>query len=113
MWVALPTAAGLPDRRYVALRVVGDSMLPLLHPEDVVLVDLDGEIAPGAIIVARGADEDGVTGSYVVKRVGVASDQTLELTSLNPNYPPLIIPRERQQLLGPVVLRWHSATRDS
>ena len=44
-WVALPD--GLPPRRYVALRVVGDSMTPLLHSGDVVLVDLDAAVPAG------------------------------------------------------------------
>jgi SOS-response transcriptional repressor LexA len=105
-WVVLPASAGLPDRRHVALRVVGESMLPLLRPGDIVLVDLDGEIHPGAIIVASSADEDGVGARYVVKRIGRVSEETLELTSLNPVYPPVTIPRDRRHLLGPVVLRW-------
>ena len=64
-WVALP--ADLPSSRYVALRVVGDSMLPLLHSGDVVLLDLDAAVRPGMIAVARHPEH-----GYVVKRVARA-----------------------------------------
>jgi SOS-response transcriptional repressor LexA len=107
-WVVVPTAAGLPDRRYVALRIVGDSMTPLLHSGDTVLVDLEGDVRPGAIIVARGADDGGATDGYMVKRVSAACSTTLELTSLNPAYPGLTVPSDRRHVLGLVVLRWCS-----
>lgn len=105
-WVALPTAAGLTSHRYVALRIVGDSMIPLLHSGDVVLVDLDADVRPGMILVARGADEGGASDGYIVKRVDAASSTALQLSSLNPAYPGLAIPRDRRHVLGPVVLRW-------
>ena len=98
-WVALP--AGLPAGRYVALRVVGDSMIPLLHSGDVVLVDLDAAVRPGAIAVARHPDH-----GSVVKRVLRAGGGALRLVSLNPAYPPLELPPGAGALLGPVVLRW-------
>jgi len=104
-WVVVPPAAGLPHRRYVALRVAGDSMNPLLHSGDVVLVDLEGDVLPGAVVVARQADERD-DGGYVVKRIGQMSSTSLELTSLNPRYPPLTIPRDRRHVVGTVVLRW-------
>jgi len=105
-WVVVPTEAQLPDRRYVALRIVGDSMTPLLHSGDTILVDLDGEVRPGAILVARGLDEGGASDGYMVKRVDAVSGATLQLSSLNPAYPGLAIPGDRRHILGPVVLRW-------
>jgi SOS-response transcriptional repressor LexA len=104
-WVALP--AELPPSRYLALRVVGDSMLPLLHSGDVVLVDLDARVRPGAIAVARHPEH-----GYVVKRVtrargrGGAEEGTLSLVSLNPAYPAMPFEPGRGTLLGRVVLRW-------
>lgn len=98
-WVALPE--GLPAARYVALRVVGDSMTPLLHSGDVVLVELDGAVLPGAVAVARHPDH-----GSVVKRVVRADGDAWRLVSLNPAYPPLDLPPESGALLGPVVLRW-------
>ena len=100
-WVALPRE--LPPSRYVALRVVGDSMTPLLHSDDVVLVDLDGAVYPGAVAVARHPEH-----GYVVKRVMRAGGPGvgLSLESLNPAYPPLELRPGAGALLGVVVLRW-------
>ena len=100
-WVALP--ADLPAGRYVALRVVGDSMIPLLHSDDVVLVDLDGTVHAGAVAVARHPEH-----GYVVKRVGRTGRRAVSLVSLNPAYPSLeLLPGEGAgALIGPVVLRW-------
>jgi Peptidase S24-like len=107
VWVTLPD--GLPAARYVALRVVGDSMTPLLHSGDVVLVDLDAGVPAGAIAVARHPDH-----GSVVKRVLPAAGGVLRLVSLNPAYPSLELPPGAGALLGPVVLRWcaHPSTGD-
>jgi Peptidase S24-like len=109
-WVVVPGDQQLPDRRYVALRIVGDSMIPLLHSGDTILVDLDGEVRPGAILVARGADDAGASDGYVVKRVDAVLATTLQLSSLNPAFPGLAIPSDRRHILGPVVLRWCAHT---
>jgi len=98
-WVALPS--DLRGGRHVALRVVGDSMTPLLHSGDVVLVDLDGTVAPGAVVVARHPEH-----GYVVKCTGRARRWGLPLESLNPAYPGLVLPPGIGALIGPVVLRW-------
>lgn len=107
-WVALP--ADLPSSRYVALRVVGDSMLPLLHSGDVVLLDLDAAVRPGMIAVARHPEH-----GYVVKRVARAGSRGpgVSLVSLNPAYPALALDQAPGALLGPVVLRWcsHAAAK--
>ena len=105
-WVALPP--GVPSGRYVALRVVGDSMTPLLHSGDVVLVDLDGTAATGAVVVARHPDH-----GYVVKQMGRARAWGLPLESLNPAYPALVLSPGAGALIGPVVLRWcgHASTK--
>ena len=99
LWVALP--ADLVPGRYVALRVVGDSMVPLLHSDDLVLVDLDGTVHPGAVAVARHPEH-----GYVVKRVARRGERGLSLVSLNMAYPPLELLPGAGALLGPVVLRW-------
>ena len=98
-WIAIPD--DLPRGRYVALTVKGDSMLPLLHSEDVVLVRIGPEISRDAIIVARRPDD-----GYVVKRVGRVGPASIELLSLNPEFEPTLIERGEGTVAGTVVLRW-------
>lgn len=98
-WVDLPE--GVPDGRYVVLTVAGDSMLPLLHAGDSVLVRVGPVLARQSIVVARRPDD-----GYVVKRVGALTAREVELTSLNPGYPPVRIPRDDRLVVGTVVMRW-------
>lgn len=98
-WIPLPE--GSPDGKYVALRVTGDSMVPLLHDGDTILVKLGDELVPDAVVVARVPD-----GGYVVKRVGGIAGSRVELASLNADYPPIVIPRDPSLVLGTVLLRW-------
>ena len=76
-------------------------MVPLLHSGDVVLVDLDGAVAAGAVAVARHPEH-----GYVVKRVGRALASGFFLESFNPAYPSVWLAAGSGKLLGPVVLRW-------
>ena len=105
-WVELP--AGVPDGRYVVLTVAGDSMHPMLHAGDSVLVRVGPEVVRQSIVVARRPDD-----GYVVKRVGAVTARDVELTSLNPAYPPVRIPRDERLVVGTVVLRWcgHESAR--
>ena len=98
---------GLPKARYLALKVAGESMQPLLHTGDTILVRLGGDVKPDTVVVALLPD-----GGYVVKRAGRVTRSTLELLSLNPEYRPLHVDREEHTVLGTVVLRWcdHGAT---
>jgi SOS-response transcriptional repressor LexA len=102
VWVDLPS--DVADGRYVALRVAGDSMEPLLEHGDVVLVELGAAATTGAVIVARNADD-----GYMVKRVdraASAADDTTLLASINPDYQPIALPTRAGTVLGRVVLRW-------
>jgi phage repressor protein C with HTH and peptisase S24 domain len=98
-WIDLPR--DVPPGRCVALTVSGDSMVPLMHAGDVILVMLGPRIASDSVIVARRPDE-----GYVVKRVGRIRRETVELLSLNDTYPPIAIPRDARLVVGTVVLRW-------
>ena len=99
-WVSIPPE--LPRGRYVALTVKGDSMLPLLHSGDVVLVKLGPDAVRDTVVVARRPDD-----GYVVKRVGRVMPGQLELVSLNPDFPaPIIVDRDEGTVTGTVVLRW-------
>ncbi len=98
-WVQLPE--DLSAGKYLSLNVAGDSMLPLLHAGDVILVRLGPEVSGGNIVVARQPE-----GGYVVKRVGRFDAWTIELLSENPLFEPIRIPPGRGAVLGTVVLRW-------
>ena len=91
----------VPRGRHVALRVSGDSMEPLIHSGDLVLVRIDDRAVPGTVVVARDPEH-----GYVVKEVGHLTTSEIELLSLNSVYPPLRVPLGAGAVLGTVVLRW-------
>ena len=93
--------ADIPPGRYIGLGVKGDSMEPLMHTGDTILVRVGSEVTVGSVIVAR-RPEDG----YVVKRVARLTRTTIHLASLSPEYPPMTIPRDPRLVVGTVVLRW-------
>jgi hypothetical protein len=97
-WVSLPE--DLPGGRYVALNVSGESMLPLLHDGDVVLVNMAAAACPGDIVLAR--TDDG----YVVKRLARISGASVLLESLNSDFDPITIRDLPRPVAGVVVLRW-------
>jgi SOS-response transcriptional repressor LexA len=91
----------LPSARYIALRVSGDSMTPLVHAGDLLLVKIGREIVRDTVIVIQTPDE-----SYVVKQVGEITRRRVELRSLNALYESIEVPREPARVLGTVVMRW-------
>jgi SOS-response transcriptional repressor LexA len=98
---AVPIPDSLPRGEYVALTVSGDSMDPLLHSGDLVLVRRSGELKAGAIVVMRDTDA-----GYVVKRVGRIEPRWVELLSINPAYGRRRVRRTHGSVLGTVLLRW-------
>ena len=98
-WVELPE--DVQAGQHVALRVRGDSMEPLLHAGDTILIKLDPELRRGAVVVARRPDD-----GYVVKRVSRVGPKVVELASLNAGYPPIRIPRRDELILGTVLMCW-------
>jgi repressor LexA len=99
VWVRIPDDA--PPGQYVSLSVVGESMDPLLHTGDSVLVRVDPNVVRDTVILAKLPE-----GGYVVKRVGKLTRTRLELLSLNPAFAPITVPREENTVLGTVILRW-------
>ena len=97
----LPLSPALPKGKYVALRISGDSMEPMMHSGDVVLVQLGAVPVRRRIIVAYHPDH-----GYLVKEVGRVTAGTIELRSLNEAYPVVILPLTPQTVLGTVVMRW-------
>jgi len=98
-WVRIPDDT--PAGSYVSLRVVGESMDPLLHTGDSVLVQVGPAVARDTVVLARVPDA-----GYVVKRVGRVTRVELELQSLNDAFPPIVVPRDAHTVVGTVVLRW-------
>jgi SOS-response transcriptional repressor LexA len=99
LWVELPP--DVPDDRYVALRIVGDSMAPVMHTDDVVLVRVGPDVKVNTVIVARHPDD-----GYVCKRVSKIRKRGIELASLEPGRPRITIPREPALIVGTVLLVW-------
>lgn len=91
----------VPAGRYLALAVRGDSMEPLIHTDDIVLVRLGDKLTRDTVVVACDLD-----GGYVVKRVARVRSRSIELESLNPAYPPVRIARTPGAVLGTVLMRW-------
>jgi phage repressor protein C with HTH and peptisase S24 domain len=91
----------VPDGRYVALKVVGESMAPLMHSGDTVLVRIGTDVVKDTVIVARHPDH-----GYVCKRVARVRRERLELASLEPGRPIIQLPREANLIVGTVVLVW-------
>jgi SOS-response transcriptional repressor LexA len=98
-WVELPPDVG--EGRFVAIRVSGDSMTPVLESGDVVLVKLDAIPVVDDVVVARVPDD-----VFVVKRLSAIRGGMMELSSFNPAYDPLVVPRDRASILGTVVARF-------
>ncbi|MDB5711369.1 MAG: repressor [Sphingomonas bacterium] len=91
--------AGRDPARLSLLPARGDSMLPLIHDGDMMLVDeTDRAVgARGGIHVIR------LDGALVVKRVSVKAGQAA-ITSDNPDYPPIAPrPAAEVEIIGRVV----------
>lgn len=100
-WLEVPRE--VEGGRFLSLTVSGDSMLPLLHSGDVVLVRLDDEVRRDTVVLARVADD-----GYVVKRVASIDTREIVLASLNADYEPVRIPAQERRVLGTVVASWCS-----
>jgi hypothetical protein len=98
-WIELPES--VPDGQHVALTVTGESMEPLLHAGDTILVKLGAALRRGAIVVARRPDD-----GYVVKRVARVGPRVVELASLHAGYAAIRIPHRDDLILGTVIMRW-------
>lgn len=98
-WLEVP--AGVAPGQHVALSVRGDSMHPLLHDGDRLLVRLGSDVVAGDVIVARRPDD-----GYVVKRVASVTADALRLASDNAAYADFTLPRDPALVVGTVVLRW-------
>jgi len=99
-WLELPPDIE-PSERFLALRVAGDSMSPVLESRDVILIELNASPKMDDLVVARIPDQ-----GYVVKRVAAIKNGRLELSSFNPLYESMMIVRNRSSILGTVIARF-------
>jgi phage repressor protein C with HTH and peptisase S24 domain len=81
------TLPGLPDEEAYALKVSGDSMLPLYRDGDVVIVSPTAQVRRGDRVVVK--TRDGEVMAKVLKR---RTQREMELGSLNPNHCDRVIP---------------------
>ena len=105
-WVECPP--DVPSGDYLSMTVSGDSMVPLLHADDTILVKVSPDVVQGRIVVARDPEN-----RYVVKRVGRLSATRIELLSENPDHDAIVIRRSRGAIVGTVVLRWCAHEQDA
>jgi phage repressor protein C with HTH and peptisase S24 domain len=98
-WLELPD--DVPSARYVALRVAGDSMAPVLDEREVILIQLDTAPRVDDLVVARLPDQ-----GHVVKRVASMKGSTMELASFNPEYESIFVAREPSPVVGTVIARF-------
>ena len=98
-WLELPADA--PPGQYLALKVTGGSMAPLMHTGDTLLVRIGADVERDTVIVARHPDD-----GYVCKRVGDVRGEAIELVSLEAGRPAITIPRDPRLILGTVLMVW-------
>ncbi len=91
---------GLSNAQLSAIRVQGDSMEPLLHDGDEILVDRAQRALRDGIHVVRLGD------ALMVKRLAPAGPGRATLLSQNYAYPPLEVALEELEIVGRVV--WKS-----
>jgi phage repressor protein C with HTH and peptisase S24 domain len=81
------TLPGLHDEDAYALKVSGDSMLPLYRDGDVIIVSPAAQLRRGDRVVVK--TRDGEVMAKVLKR---RTQQEMELGSLNPAHPDRLVP---------------------
>src|SRR4051812_21186288 len=81
------------------MRIVGDSMAPLMTSGDRVLVKLGAEVERETVIVARHPDH-----GYVCKRVAKVSRDRIELGAAGAGPRAITIPRLTELIVGTVVM---------
>lgn len=91
---------GLEAGKLSAVRVIGDSMEPLLREGDDLLVDLSGRPFRDGVYVLR------LDGNLLVKRVTSQGAGRFSILSQNLSYPPISVMADELELVGRVV--WKS-----
>jgi phage repressor protein C with HTH and peptisase S24 domain len=98
-WIDVPP--GLEGGPFLALSISGDSMVPLVHTGDTVLVRVSPVVRANSVVVAR-HPEDG----YLCKWVRSIARGRVTLASLDPARADVVIPHDRSLIVGTVVMAW-------
>lgn len=86
------------------LRVEGDSMEPLFHDGDLIIIDPTAESRPGDFVIARLIDEGQTTFKKLrVKGMNKEGQTVMELIPLNPDYETYNSEITRFQIIGKVI----------
>jgi phage repressor protein C with HTH and peptisase S24 domain len=93
--IELPSRAG--DNSY-ALKVQGDSMLPLYRDGDVLIVEPGARVGKGDRVVVK-TD----SGEVMAKVLARQSPKEIELQSINPDHPDRVIPAKDVEWLARIV----------
>ena len=91
----------IKGRNLFALRVENDSMEPIFHPGDIIIINPNIEPRTGDYVIVRLAEEGEVTFKKLILK-----DKLLILRPLNPKYEDIILePKEKFEIIGKVVER--------
>ncbi len=89
---------GIQDSQAYALEVSGDSMLPLYRPGDRLIVAPNESVRVGDRVVVKTLD-----GEIMAKELKRQTAKTIELRSLNPSHPDLVLTADRVAWMARIV----------
>ncbi len=89
---------GIEDSQAYALEVSGDSMLPLYRPGDRLIVAPNESVRVGDRVVVKTLD-----GEIMAKELKRQTAKTIELRSLNPSHPDLVLTADRVAWIARIV----------
>jgi SOS-response transcriptional repressor LexA len=93
-----PVPESFPDSSHLfALRVMGDSMAPIIKDNDVIIVSPEATWGSGDVVVAK--TEEGGT---IINRMRIRED-SIVLEPFNPLFPPIFYKIGQIQIIGKVV----------
>ncbi|MBI1186503.1 MAG: helix-turn-helix transcriptional regulator [Alphaproteobacteria bacterium] len=89
---------GLDDDHVYALEIAGESMEPLYRAGDIVIVQPSASVRRGDRVVVRAR-----SGAVMAKTLARRTDQIIELTSVNPAYPPQLLRADDVEWIARIV----------
>lgn len=96
-WITIDKKLADPEN-YFALKILGDSMQPILYTDDIVIVHRQPDVESGQVAIVLVDDEEGT-----IKKV-VKYDDHIELVAFNSYYPPRRLDKSNKfKILGKVV----------